>query len=160
MLGASRFIPYKRLDLVIAVGERAGRPVVLAGRGPELERLRAVGAAASVPVHVVEGPSTALLRALYQTTDLFVFPAVEDFGIMPVEAMAAGAPVLAQALGGTAESVVPGLTGALITFDDPDELAPGRRGRHGDPAATTGSRTRGPSRAAGSSDEIHGWVGR
>jgi glycosyltransferase involved in cell wall biosynthesis len=124
VLGASRFIPYKRLDLVIDVGVALGRPVVLAGRGPEVQRLRALAAEAAVPVHLVESPSTALLRALYQGTDLFVFPAVEDFGIMPVEAMAAGAPVLAQAVGGTSESVVPGRTGALVTFDDPTELVP------------------------------------
>jgi glycosyltransferase involved in cell wall biosynthesis len=159
VLGASRFIPYKRLDLVVEVGIRTGRPVVLAGRGPELERLRAVGEAASVPVHIVEGPSSAMLRALYQTTDLFVFPAVEDFGIMPVEAMAAGAPVLAQAVGGTSESVVPGLTGALITFDDPDEMRP---------AAEAAMATRREDRLAHARTfsrsrfdaEIHEWVGR
>jgi glycosyltransferase involved in cell wall biosynthesis len=116
VLGASRFVPYKRLDLVIEAGEAADRPVVLAGGGPELARLRMVAREATVPVHFVDRPSTALLRALYQRAAVFVFPAVEDFGIMPVEAMAAGAPVVAQALGGTAESVVPEFTGALSTF--------------------------------------------
>jgi len=123
VLGASRFIPYKRLDLVIRVGEATGRPVVLAGKGPELARLQSLAAAASVPVTIIHAPSHALLYALYQQTALFVFPAVEDFGIMPVEAMAAGAPVLAQSLGGTSESVVPGLTGALVPFDGRDDLA-------------------------------------
>jgi glycosyltransferase involved in cell wall biosynthesis len=116
VLGASRFVPYKRLDLVIEVGEAADRPVVLAGRGPELGRLRSAAGAARVPVHFIDRPSAALLRALYQEAAVFVFPAIEDFGIMPVEAMAAGAPVLAQALGGTAESVLPGVTGALCDF--------------------------------------------
>jgi glycosyltransferase involved in cell wall biosynthesis len=116
VLGASRFVPYKRLDLVIQAGEAADRPVVLAGGGSELTRLRMIAREATVPVHFVDRPSTALLRALYQRAAVFVFPAVEDFGIMPVEAMAAGAPVVAQAVGGTAESVVPGLTGALCTF--------------------------------------------
>ena len=159
VLGASRFIPYKRLELVVAVGERAGRPVVLAGRGPELDRLRAVGEAASVPVVILEGPSTALLRALYQTTDLFVFPAVEDFGIMPVEAMAAGAPVLAQALGGTAESVVPGLTGALITFDDPDEMGPAAEAAMATARADRLAHARTFSRGRFEND-VHAWVGR
>ncbi len=116
LLGASRFIPYKRLEDVIRVGEAAGRPVVLAGKGPSRPVLDGAAAAASVPVHFVDAPSEALLYALYQQTALFVFPAVEDFGIMPVEAMAAGAPVLAQVEGGAAESVVPGRTGALISF--------------------------------------------
>src|SRR5690606_5604475 len=57
ILGASRFIPYKRLDLVIAAGEKAGLPVVLAGRGPEEAHLHEMAAAASVPVHIVLSPS-------------------------------------------------------------------------------------------------------
>ena len=125
VLGASRFVRYKRLDLVIKAGEAAGRPVVLAGRGPELSSLQAAAAAASVPVTFVDRPSTALLYALYQQCGLFVFPAIEDFGIMPVEAMATGAPVLAQAVGGTSESVVPGVTGALCTFDSAAEIRDG-----------------------------------
>lgn len=125
ILGASRFIPYKRLDLVIAAGEVANRPVVLAGRGPELENLRAVANAASVPVTFVHSPSCEMLWALYQQTALYVFPAIEDFGIMPVEAMAAGARVLAQAVGGTSESVVPEETGALISFRSRAEMAEG-----------------------------------
>lgn len=125
LLGASRFIPYKRLTDVIRVGEATGRPVVLAGRGPSLPDLQQAAAAARVPVHFVDAPSAPLLYALYQRTDLFVFPAVEDFGIMPVEAMAAGAPVLARAEGGVAESVVDGVTGALITFTDDDEVRAG-----------------------------------
>lgn len=125
VLGASRFIPYKRLDQVIEVGEATGRPVVLAGRGPSLPELRAAAALATVPVHFVDAPSHALLYALYQQTALFVFPAVEDFGIMPVEAMAAGAPVLARMEGGAAESVVPGVTGALIGFESVEEIRAG-----------------------------------
>jgi glycosyltransferase involved in cell wall biosynthesis len=125
VLGASRFIPYKRLKDVVRVGEAVGRPVVLAGKGPSLLELQAVAATATVPVHFVLAPSDALLYALYQATALFVFPAVEDFGIMPVEAMAAGAPVLAQADGGAAESVVPGVTGALIRFTDAAEMREG-----------------------------------
>ena len=125
VLGASRFVPYKRLDDVIRVGEAVGRPVVLAGKGPALPELQKAAAAASVPVHFVLAPSDALLYALYQATELFVFPAIEDFGIMPVEAMAAGAPVLAQADGGAAESVVPGVTGALVRFTDAAEIREG-----------------------------------
>jgi glycosyltransferase involved in cell wall biosynthesis len=125
VLGASRFIPYKRLDAVIETGEAIGRPVVLAGRGPSRASLEERAAQASVPVHFVDSPSDALLFALYQRTALFVFPAVEDFGIMPVEAMAAGAPVLAQVVGGAAESTVAGRTGALVSFDSPAETREG-----------------------------------
>jgi glycosyltransferase involved in cell wall biosynthesis len=125
LLGASRFIPYKRLQDVIRVGEATRRPVVLAGNGPSLSALQEAASTASVPVHFVAAPSEALLYALYQRTALYVFPAVDDFGIMPVEAMAAGAPVLAQVEGGAAESVVPGLTGALISFGAVGEMREG-----------------------------------
>lgn len=113
ILGASRFIPYKRLDLVIETGNAAGLPVVIAGRGPEEEQLRELAAEVSVPVQFVISPSDALLYALYQGALAYVFPAVEDFGIMPVEAMAAGCPVAALSIGGVAESVVPGISGVV-----------------------------------------------
>ena len=111
VLGASRFIQYKGLDLVISAGEQVGVPVVLAGSGPEKERLQAQGSAATVPVVIVDDPSSALLYALYQRAAVFVFPPVEDFGIMPVEAMALGTPVVANALGGSAETVSEGVSG-------------------------------------------------
>lgn len=114
VLGASRFVPYKRLDLVIASGEAAGVPVVLAGSGPERTRLAALADGASVPVHVVDRPSDALLFALFQRAMCFVFPPVEDFGIIPVEAMAAGTPVLVCDEGGAQESVVDGVTGVVV----------------------------------------------
>lgn len=117
VLGASRFIPYKRLDLVIKAGEAAGLPVVLAGAGPEERRLREQAAEATVPVHFVHHPGDALLYALYEAASVFVFPAVEDFGIMPVEAMAVGTPVVTLAAGGASETVVDGTTGAHVPVD-------------------------------------------
>lgn len=122
VLGASRFIPYKRLDLVIETGEMLGRPVVLAGAGPLHDELQVRAARARVPVTFVDHPSSALLYALYSRCALYVFPAVEDFGIMPVEAMAAGAPVLARNVGGAAESTDHAVTGALTSFTEPDEV--------------------------------------
>ncbi len=122
VLGASRFIPYKRLEEAVRAGELAGLPVVLAGNGPELDRLRARATRSSTPVHFILSPSTPMLYALYQRCSVFVFPAVEDFGIMPVEAMAAGAPVVANVLGGVAESVLPGVTGALTDFASDRDL--------------------------------------
>lgn len=116
VLGASRFIPYKRLEDVIKVGEATERPVVLAGHGPHHSVLREAATTARVPVHFVNAPSNALLYALYQLTALYVFPAIEDFGIMPIEAMAAGAPVLGQITGGVGETVLPGTTGELVQF--------------------------------------------
>lgn len=114
ILGVSRFIPYKRMDAVIAVGELLDRPVVIAGSGPLEGELRTAAAAASVPVRIEIAPSDALVRALMERAALFVFPPVEDFGIVAVEAMASGTPVMANRLGGAGESVVDGVGGALF----------------------------------------------
>ncbi|MDD7835645.1 glycosyltransferase [Paenarthrobacter sp. AB444] len=114
ILGASRFVPYKGLDKVIEAGEAADIPVVLAGDGPEFESLRQRAEAARVPVHVLRAPSRPLLRALYKRAAVYVFPAIEDFGIMPVEAMASGTPVIANRRGGAGESVEHGRSGILL----------------------------------------------
>lgn len=123
LLGASRMVPYKALDRVIRAGELAGRPVVLAGGGPDEARLRALAARASVPIHLVGRVSDALLYALYERCAAFVFPPVEDFGIMPVEAMAASAPVVCHTVGGAKESLAAAGVGASADMADDDDLA-------------------------------------
>lgn len=122
LLGVSRFVLYKRLDRVIEAGAAAGLPVVLAGGGPDERRLRTMAAELGAWVVFVGNPSTGLLAELYRRALALVFPAVEDFGIMPVEAMATGTPVVASAVGGTAETIVDGVTGALVHDWMPSEL--------------------------------------
>jgi glycosyltransferase involved in cell wall biosynthesis len=122
VLGASRFVPYKRLEVAIAAGFAVDAPVVLAGDGPDLARLQAVADEHPGRVTFVPRPSSQLLRAMYRRALVFVFAAVEDFGIMPVEAMAAGTPVVANVLGGARETVQDGLTGALFNSTDTVEL--------------------------------------
>jgi len=123
LLGFSRFIPYKRLDLVIEAGIAADVPVVLAGAGPDEARLRSFAEErAPGRVFFVRSPGAELYRALLQRCIALVFPAVEDFGIVPVEAMAAGRPVIAPAVGGTGETIVDGSTGAFVEHWSRDEL--------------------------------------
>ena len=118
LMAASRLVPYKRHDAVIRMGAALGIPVVVVGSGPERERLDAVAADAGVPVHMLGRVSDELMRALFQRALAFVFPPVEDFGIIPVEAMATGCPVIVNRVGGAAESAVDGVAGAHYDPDD------------------------------------------
>jgi glycosyltransferase involved in cell wall biosynthesis len=119
LMAASRLVPYKRHAAVIRMGETLGIPVVVAGSGPERERLDALAAVSDVPVHMLGRVSDEFMRALFQRALAFVFPPVEDFGIIPVEAMAAGCPVIVNRLGGASESVLDGVTGVHYDPDDP-----------------------------------------
>jgi glycosyltransferase involved in cell wall biosynthesis len=125
LLACSRFVPYKRLDLAIVAADRAGLPLVVAGRGPGEDALRTLAGSVPVPVTFELAPTDTRLRDLYRAAAAFVFPALEDFGIVAVEAQACGTPVVALAEGGTADTVVDGVTGALVDSQDADALAKG-----------------------------------
>jgi glycosyltransferase involved in cell wall biosynthesis len=143
LLGVGRWVPYKRFDLMIDVADAARMPLVLAGLGPEEGRLRRRAADAGVPVTFVTRPDRHRLRALYGNARALLYPAHEDFGIIPVEAQACGTPVLGLRRGGLLETVVDGETGFLTDTLDPhayvplvrrlDELEPGRIRRHAEP---------------------------
>ncbi|MFM8856776.1 MAG: glycosyltransferase [Actinomycetota bacterium] len=124
VLGASRFVPYKNLDAAIRAGEVLGLPVVLAGAGPDEPRLRSVAERAKVQVTFAGRVSNDMLVELYRRAKLYVYMPVEDFGIMPVESIACGTPVLANEVGGARETVL--ATGGGVTcswqesgFEDP-----------------------------------------
>lgn len=122
VMGASRLVQYKALDGVLATGEALGLPVVIAGAGPDETRLRTLAASSSVPVTFLGAVSDALLYAAIQGASIFAFPPVEDFGILPVEAMALGTPVLVNPLGGAAESLAITGFGATADFGDRDAI--------------------------------------
>jgi len=114
LLGASRFTPQKRLEDVIRAGKWLQLPVVIAGSGPELSNLIKFARSLGVDVEFVISPTRELLKDLYKNAVAFIFPAVEDFGIMPVEALASGIPVIGLNRGGVSETVLDGSTGALV----------------------------------------------
>jgi glycosyltransferase involved in cell wall biosynthesis len=115
-----RVVPYKRVDLAVAACARLGRPLKVAGGGRALEAARELaGERTELLGRVSEDERDALLggaRAL-------LFPGEEDFGIVPVEAQAAGVPVIAYGLGGATESVIDGRTGVLFAEQTADGLA-------------------------------------
>lgn len=128
IFAASRWIPYKRLDLAIHAGAACRIPVVIAGAGPEEANLRAL-AADVFPGGVTfeHHPERDRLRQLMAEARCFVFGANEDFGIIAIEAQAAGTPVLALAEGGSVDTVRPGRTGVLVAEQSRDSFAAGLR---------------------------------
>jgi glycosyltransferase involved in cell wall biosynthesis len=115
-----RVVPYKRVDLALAACAKLGRRVKVAGTGRALDAVRpAAGPGAEFLGFVDDeelGPLLAGARAL-------LFPGEEDFGIVPVEAQAAGVPVIAYGEGGIRDSIVDGETGVLFTPQTADALA-------------------------------------
>lgn len=118
LLAAGRWVPYKRFDRCIAIAEACDLPLVIAGQGPDEGRLRALAANLRVPVTFVVAPTREQLRHLYRDALVLLSPAHEDFGIVPVEAMATGTPVVGPAIGGLRETVTDGISGVLLESDD------------------------------------------
>jgi glycosyltransferase involved in cell wall biosynthesis len=120
-LVVSAFAPYKRIDLAVEAARRAGQRLVVVGRGPDAGRLerRARGAR----VEFLPWQPDAEVARLYARCRALLFPGEEDFGIAPIECMAAGRPVIALAAGGALETVVPAKTGVLVGSTDPEAWA-------------------------------------
>ena len=112
LLAFSRWVPYKRLELAIRIGEELDMPIVIAGSGPEEANLRRLAASSRACVRFEVRPSDERVTQLLASAAALIFPANEDFGIVPVEAQAAGTPVVCLASGGASETVLDGVTGA------------------------------------------------
>jgi glycosyltransferase involved in cell wall biosynthesis len=110
-VAAGRQTPYKRIDLAVEACSRLGLPLTVAGNGPDHEKLKAL---AGPTVTFATNVSDARMVRYFQEAKGFLFPGVDDFGITPVEAMAAGTPVLAFKAGGALDYVVQGKTGLFF----------------------------------------------
>jgi glycosyltransferase involved in cell wall biosynthesis len=115
-----RVVPYKRVDLAVAACERLGRSLKVAGGGRALDAVRAV---AGENTKFLGRVSNQERDALLIGARALLFPGEEDFGIVPVEAQAAGVPVLAYGVGGAAESVLDDRTGVLFDEQSPAGMA-------------------------------------
>jgi len=116
----SRLIPYKRIDLAIEALNRLGLPLWIAGEGRDRARLESI---AGPTVRFLGRVSDAELPGLMARCRAFLFPGLEDFGIAPVQAMAAGRPVIAYAGGGALDYVIEGKTGLFFHEQTPQSLA-------------------------------------
>lgn len=119
-LVVGRLVPYKRIDLAVAACSRLGLPLTVIGDGRDRPRLEAI---AGPTVRFLGRVSDARVREALGAYKAFLFPGQEDFGIAPVEAMAAGRPVLAYASGGALDTVVDGVTGRFFSPQTVDALA-------------------------------------
>lgn len=118
----SALVPYKRVDLAIEACRLADAPLTIVGRGPEEARLRAL---AGPDVRFVGWRTDDEIRTLYGQAEAVLLPGVEDFGMVPVEAQACGAPVVALGRGGALETVVDAVTGVHVAEPDARAFADG-----------------------------------
>lgn len=134
-LVAGALEPYKRTDLAIEAAMRAGKRLIVAGTGSQLAPLKAMakkagrrlgklgfGAGRHRLVEFLGRVDDATLVGLYRRARCLVFPQIEDFGIVAVEAQACGCPVVARRAGGALDSVLEGRTGSFFSDADPDAL--------------------------------------
>jgi len=111
-LTASRLVPYKKTKLIVeAFNKMPHKKLVVIGDGEELEGIKAI---AKDNVTIMGYQEDSILVNFMQRAKAFVYAAIEDFGIVPVEAMACGTPVVALNKGGVAESVIDGVSGVLF----------------------------------------------
>lgn len=119
-LAGGRLVPYKRFDLVVRAFNRLGISLKIFGEGPEEAKLKKM---AKPNVEFLGKVTDEVKKELYQKCLAFIHPQEEDFGLMVVETMASGRPVIAFAKGGALETVVDGRTGKFFADQSWESLA-------------------------------------
>lgn len=115
-----RLVPYKRYDIAVKACTRIGAPLVVFGDGPQKAELEKM---AGHLVKFVGKISDEAKIKLYANSKAFIHPQIEDFGITPIEAMAAGKPVIAYKKGGACETVIENKTGLFFREQSWESLA-------------------------------------
>lgn len=119
-LSVGQLVSYKRPDLLVEAFNALDKPLVMIGGGSLLKSLRR---RARANVHLLGPQPFDVIRDHYARCRAVVFPGVEDFGMVPVEAMASGKPVICYGRGGVLETVVDGSTGLMFNEQTGDCLA-------------------------------------
>lgn len=115
-----QLVPYKRPDLAVEACTAMKRRLVVIGEG---ERWRSLRRKAGATVTFLGSQPQQVVRQHLAACRALLFPGQEDFGIVPVEAMASGRPVIAYGAGGACETVVEGETGLFFYEQTPEALA-------------------------------------
>lgn len=118
----SQLTPYKKIDRAISVFNKLRRRLVIVGDGPQRDYLQQI---AGPTVELLGWQSDAAVHELLRHCRGFILPGEEDFGIAPVEALAAGRPVLALNRGGATETIIDGKTGVLFPEPTAESLEAG-----------------------------------
>ena len=118
-LVVGRFLPYKRIDLAVDACNELGRRLLIVGDGPEYKRLKKK---AGPTIQFVGRVSDARLAGLYARAQALIFPQEEDFGIVAIESMACGRPVIAFQSGGALEYIQDAKTGVFFKEQSVESL--------------------------------------
>ncbi len=118
-LAVGRLIPYKKFDLIVDTFNKTGLPLKIAGTGIMEEDLRS---RAKENIEFLGYVNDKKLQILYRECEALIFPQIEDFGIIPLEAMASGRPVIALGKGGALDSVIENETGVFFKKQTPIQL--------------------------------------
>lgn len=116
----SRLVPYKRIDLAVQAFNMLGLPLIIIGDGRDRRNLERL---AKPNVRFLGRLSDQEVRRYLLGCRAFLFPGEEDFGIAPLEAQAAGKPVIAYAAGGALDTIQEGITGEFFREQTPEALA-------------------------------------
>jgi glycosyltransferase involved in cell wall biosynthesis len=119
-LTVSRLVPYKKIDIIVeAFSQMNDKELVVIGDGPEMKRLKAL---ARDNVTLMGYQPAEIIQDRMQRARAFVFAALEDFGIVTIEAQACGTPVIAYGRGGSLETVIEGKTGLFFEEQKPSSV--------------------------------------
>ena len=125
LLIVSALVPYKRIDVAIEASRLSSMPLRIVGDGPERGALMGLAARTGTNVQFLGSLPDHEVRDEYRRAAAVLLPGEEDFGIVPVEAQACQAPVVALGRGGALETVIDGVTGVLVDEPTPAAFAAG-----------------------------------
>jgi glycosyltransferase involved in cell wall biosynthesis len=118
-LSVGQLVAYKRADLLVDAFNQMGKRLVIIGEGDLFKKLKK---SAGQNIQLLGRQPFEVIRDHYARCKALVFPGVEDFGIVPVEAMASGKPVIALAAGGARDTIIDGETGILYAEQSAEGL--------------------------------------